>query len=102
MIISKTSKEMNHAIINLFIINVSLKFVEKYKYVLFDSTNNKLDNIEQHWTYMPILLHISWRYAFGHHYKRYGARVCWITKLLLYLQNIQKTVKFISSLIVYN
>ena len=44
---------MNHAIINLFIISVSFKFVEKYKYVLFDSTNNKLVNIDQHWTYMP-------------------------------------------------
>ena len=44
---------MSHAIINLFIISVSFKFVEQYKYVLFDSTNNKLDSIDEHWTYMP-------------------------------------------------
>ena len=33
-----------------------------------------------------LLLHI---YAFGPHNKYYEARVCWITKLLLYLEDIQ-------------
>ena len=41
---------MNPAIINLFIITFSFKFVEKYKYLLFDSTKKKMDNINKRWT----------------------------------------------------
>ena len=41
---------MIHAIINVFIITVSFKSVEKYKYLLFDSTKKKIDDINQRWT----------------------------------------------------
>ena len=38
-----------HAIINVFIISVSFYFfLEKYKYLLFDSTKNKIDNIDKY------------------------------------------------------
>ena len=42
---------MNPVIIILFIISVSYQFMEKYKYVLFDFTKKRIDNIDQHWPY---------------------------------------------------